>query len=121
MGIYLTPDCRLYHNKLYTDRDVRQYRIYYLDRLQEEAFYPFENLITYCNKEKISYIILRYGPNNSFAYSDALMRRVEVMKYLKEHLDIDNTYKEAARFNEDDNYIIIYKRTGGFSDPSPEL
>ncbi len=122
LGVYLTPDFRFHYDNINNDRDkIMQSRIYYIGQSREEYFYPFENLIAYCNKEKISYIVLRYGPNNSYTYSDPFMLRVKVMKHLKENFDLDNEYNETARFNEGDNYIIIYKRIGGFSGPNPVL
>lgn len=65
-----------------------------------------ENLISFCNNNKISYIMFPFStkPPTVILKKRAVHR---TLMYLKENKD--NKYTEAARFNLGENYISIYK------------
>jgi hypothetical protein len=115
LGIYFTSDYRFYLNRLYADKnEINQNRIVIYGYGDEESFYPMQNLKKLCYTENISYVMLRYGPNNFLPPARAFIVRMKMMKYLKENMDMDNEFFEIAKFNLEDNYIIVYKLKGNF-------
>ncbi len=96
-----------YVKRIRSDRDrINQQRFIYYPlgmATVKDLIYPITNLKAYCHTEKISYFVLPFGPNNFTPDLGA----IKEVKYLKENSDQE--LKEAARFNHEDNYLIIYK------------
>ena len=98
-------DYKFYVDRIYADKDlIDQNRLFYFDNeTANEFIYPLKKLKEYCYARKISYIMFAFGPNNSALNLGASKE----VKYLKE--SSDNEFTEVARFNLEDNYILIYK------------
>ncbi|MBI5741735.1 MAG: glycosyltransferase family 39 protein [Nitrospirae bacterium] len=98
---------KFYLERIFQDRDIinQQRFIYYILGTAKELIGHVEDL-NYFYSENISYIMFPYGPRND--YPD--IGSSKETKYLKEKMD--DGFTEVARFNHDDNYILIYKLKG---------
>lgn len=98
-------DYKFYVDRVYTDKGgVNKDRfIHYKNNNADELIYPMENLKEYCHARRISYIMFPFGPNNAAPNA----RGSKEVNYLKEHEG--NELIEVAKFNYEDNYILIYK------------
>jgi hypothetical protein len=65
-----------------------------------------ENLISFCNNNKISYIMFPFSTNPPKVIINKVIVHKTLM-YLKENKD--NEFLEVAKFNLGNNYIYIYK------------
>jgi hypothetical protein len=94
-----------YVNRIRADKDKIDPKrfIYYPLGMANELIYPINNLKEYCYAEKVSYVVFPFGPNNS----PLDLGGSKEAKYLKESRD--DVFTEVAKFNIEDNYILIYK------------
>jgi hypothetical protein len=104
LSLFIPGNMKLYVERIYSNKDsINRKRIIYYNSGDKELIYPWQNLMEFCDAEKISYIMFPFGPNN---FAPDLGASKEA-KYLKENSD--NELIEVARFNNEDNYILIYK------------
>lgn len=108
LSLYMA-DYEFYVDRIYADTSgINKDRfIHYKLGASDGSIYPIENLKKYCYAKRISYIMFQFGPNNSASNSKAGKRVSKEVNYLKEHEG--NELIEVAKFNHEDNYILIYK------------
>lgn len=96
---------KFYLERIYEDKDsINQKRFIHYEFIRaKELISPLQNLKEFCYSEKISYIMFPYAPKNTPPDIGAS----EWAKYLKKIRD--DAFMEVAKFNHEDNYILIYK------------
>lgn len=105
--LYLTS-YTFYVDRIYSDKNgINLNKFIFLGYGSEEIFYPMQNLINFCNEEHISYIMFPFSPKNTFPPVGALKDQMKTTKYLKE--SSNKGLEEVAKFDLEDNYILIYK------------
>jgi hypothetical protein len=103
--IFLFMANKVYIDRFYSDKNGSNLnKVLYIDAEKaKELIYPPGNLKEFCYAKKVSYIMFPFGPNNFFTEVGGSIDT----KYLVENMD--NDFIEVAKFNLDDNYILVYK------------
>jgi hypothetical protein len=101
----MPPAYYLYIERIYSDRDKINHErlVYFTPSMVKDIIYPTQKLKEFCYAENISYILFPFGPKNSFPDIGSSNEA----KYLEAISDA--AFIEVARFNLEDNYLIIYK------------
>lgn len=117
VGLHFTTDYTFYLQRIYPNRNlINQDRLIFRGYGAEKSFYRLQNLKKYCYARKISYVMLPYSPNNAPPSAGNPIERQTITKYLKNAMDMDDEFIEAAKFNIEDNFIVIYKVTPKLND-----
>ncbi len=102
-----------YLKRVYKDKDeINPDRFIVLaDVVSKELLYNQQNLRKYCYDEKVSYIVIPFGPRN-YLPSEIFAERKEIISNFIEHVGMGNEFDEVAKFSLDDNYLLIFKPRG---------
>jgi len=100
---------KFYIERIYPYRDKMSHErfVYYFHSSVKGLIYPLQNLKKFCYAENVTYIMFPFGPNNIAPDVGAS----DEVKYLEEIRD--DAFKEVARFNYEDNFIVVYKLKRG--------
>jgi len=71
--------------------------------IAKELIYPTQNLKKFCYEQNISYVVFPFGPNNAYPAIGASKDIIYLAR------NSDDELREVARFNLEDNYILVYK------------
>jgi hypothetical protein len=101
---------KFYVERIYADKDGINYKRFIRNfnlNIIEGSIDPLQKIKEFCHENDISYIMFQFGPKNYYYPNSKEIS--EKLNKLKESMD--NELIQAAQFNIDDNYIIIYKLT----------
>jgi hypothetical protein len=106
--VHFLPDYAFYTERIYANKNINN-RIVYVDSFKKSSHNidTIYGLKSFCYEKKISYIMFPYGPQNTLSPNESFKELLMRMKYLNEN--IGSEFIRVARFNIDDNYILIYK------------